>query len=95
MRGYSPSATHIPVIWGALARIGDATKPAHLFSNLLHVPDDEVVAFWVVESGKAPGVLEGDEIGLLRVEVKVNCPKASNLFACHWRAVYALLEVWW
>lgn len=59
------------------------------------MPDYEVVAFWVVQDRKAPGVSEGDEVGLLGVEVKVDGTEASNLLACHLRAVDALLEVWW
>lgn len=82
------------MIWEGSAKVGYQTKFAYSFGNVLHVPNHEVVAFWVVEDGKAPGIFEGDQVRLLGVEVKVDCPKASNLFARHWRAVYALLKVW-
>lgn len=91
--GYSPSATQMPVIWavsgGVLGRRG-----AYSFSNVLHVSHYEVIALGVVENGEAPGVFEGDEVRLLGVEVEVHRPEAPNLFACHLRPVYALLEVW-
>jgi hypothetical protein len=59
------------------------------------VPYHKVVALGVVEDGEAPGVFEGDEVRFLRMEVEVYCSEAPNLFACHLRPVYALLEVWW
>lgn len=69
-------------------------KFAYSFGNVFHMADYEVVAFWVVEDGKAPGVLESNEVGFLGVEVEVHCAEASNLLACHLRPVYALFEVW-
>jgi hypothetical protein len=56
------------------------------------MPDYKVVALWVVERGEAPGVFEGDEVGLLRMVVEMNGPEASDLFSRHLRAVNSFLE---
>jgi hypothetical protein len=84
----------MPVIW-AVSGGGLGRRGAYSFSNVLHVSHYEVVALGVVEDGEAPGVFEGDEVRLLGVEVEVHRTEAPNLFACHLRPVYALLEVWW
>jgi hypothetical protein len=55
----------------------------HLLCDLFHVPDYEVVAIWVVERGEAVGVLEGDEMRLLRVVVEVHRLEAPDLLARH------------
>lgn len=94
--GYSPRATHTPVIYNPrLAEADVAAVGAHLFSHLFHVSDNEVVAFWVEESWKAPWVLEGDEMGFLGVVIEVHCAEGPDLLARHCRAVDALFEGRW
>jgi hypothetical protein len=56
------------------------------------MPHHEVVAFWVIERGKAPGVFESDEVRFLRVVVEMHGAEASDLLSCHLRAVDALLQ---
>jgi hypothetical protein len=56
------------------------------------MPHHEVVALWVIERGKAPGVFEGYEVRFLWMVVEMNGPEASNLLSCHLRAVDALLQ---
>jgi hypothetical protein len=56
------------------------------------MPDYKVVALRVIERGKAPGVFEGDEVGFLWMVVEMYGPEASDLLACHLRAVDALLQ---
>ena len=55
----------------------------HLFCDVFQMSDYKVVALWVVERGKAPRVLEGYEVGLLRVVVEVYGPEAPNLLSGH------------
>jgi hypothetical protein len=49
----------------------------------------------VVEHGKAPWVLEGDEVRFARVVVEVYGLEVAYLLARHLRAVDPLLELWW
>lgn len=67
----------------------------YFFGKLFHVTDDGIVALWVKKKRKAPGVLEGDEVGLLGVVVEVDGSEAPDLLAGHLGAIYALLERWW
>lgn len=53
---------------------------------------DEAVAFWVEEGREAPGVLEGDQVRLLRVVVEMDGAEGPDLLAGHLRAVDALLQ---
>jgi hypothetical protein len=90
--GYSPRATQIPVIYLCKLPISALLKCEwYLFCNFFQMPDDKIVALWVVERGKAPGVFEGYEVRFLWMVVKMHGAEASNLLSCHLRAVDALL----
>ncbi len=90
--GYSPRATQTPVISYKSAQACHASVSAHLFSNLLHVAHDQIVAVWVEECWEAPWVLESDKVRFLGVVVEMHRPECPDLLACHLRAVDALLQ---
>jgi hypothetical protein len=72
-----------------------ADLETYFLGDLLHVSHDLVVALWVEQYGKTPGVLESDQVGFLRVIVQVDCPECPDLLARHLRTVDALLQRRW
>jgi hypothetical protein len=93
MIGYSPRATQIPVIYICkLPSSAQFKAEEYLFRNFFQVPDYKVVALRVIERRKAPGVFEGNEVRFLWMIVEMYGPEASDLLACHLRAVDALLQ---
>lgn len=64
----------------------------NLLSDLLHVVFDEVVAIGMEEDGETPGVLEGYEVRLARVEIEVHDLEGADLLLGHLGAFQALSE---
>lgn len=54
------------------------------------MPSDQIVARRVEQDWKAPGITEGDQVGLAGEVLDVEDPEGHNLLASHLRLVYTV-----
>ena len=63
---------------------------ADFLGDLLHMLPDQMVARWVEENGKTPGISKGGQVRFSRIVLDVQHGELCDLFACRLALVYSV-----